>query len=220
MSQSHQQQQLPGTKTEKPVEAYAAVQNLQPQGNAAMQEQLLAPPAGAPAVGGPLGRMWNHILGKPEGTDTSGASATRDQVRSYLDGLGLAEGELFRGKKLSGVADELMKTYDGNKDGSLSWAEFQGFASQLTSILTGAGGPAAEHKATDASRDGKASFDEIKDRTESKLPKNTDYKDLIAQLGARATIDAADTDQSKLPISQRSLSAEEWTKAAGELGKK
>lgn len=218
MAQAHQYATAP-PKTEKPAEVTATTMNLQPQGNAAMQEQLLAPPS-APAVGGPLGRMWNHILGRAEGTDTSGATASRDQIRSYLDGIGLAEGELFRGKKLSGVADELMKSYDSNRNGALSWAEFQGFASQLTNILSGPGGAAGEHKATDANKDGKANLDEIKDRTEGKLPKNTDYKDLIAQLGSRATIDAADTDQQKLPVSERTLSADEWTKAAGELGKK
>lgn len=216
MSQAHQQGDQ--SRTEAPAVADAALENLQPQGNAAMQEQLASP--AAPPVSGPLGRMWNHILGKPDGSDTSGALATRDQVHSYLDRLGLAEGELFRGKKLSGVADELMKSYDADRNGTISWAEFQGFAAQLTGILAGAGGAAAEHGATDSSKDGQANLKEIKGRTEAKLPKDTEYKDLIAQLGARATIDAADTDQQNLPVSQRSLSAAEWTTAAGELGKK
>jgi len=206
-------------KTESaPAVAAVAPPTVQPGGNAAMQEQLKAPPAG-PAPSGPLGRMWNRILGKPEGTDSSGLRANTAQIRSYLDGIGLAEGEMFRGMKLDGVAEGLMKQYDGDKDGSLSWSEFQGFAEQLKGILLGDKGALAEHGATDTSKDGQAGLKEIQSRTASKLPKDTEHKDLIAQLGARAVLDVADSDQQNQPVSKRSLSKDEWTNAATGLGK-
>jgi hypothetical protein len=212
-------QETPTPKTAATPTPETTPPSLQPAGNAAMQEQLQAPPATA-TPSGPLGRMWNRILGKPEGTDSSGAVATTAQVRAYLDGIGLAEGELFRGMKLDGVAEGLMKQYDADKDGRISWTEFQGFAEQLTSILVGPTGADAEHGATDnAPRDGQASLKEIQARTAGKLPKDTDHRDLVAQLGARAVLDAADTDQGDRPVSKRTLSKEEWTSAAKGLGK-
>lgn len=190
--------------------ADASTPTTQPRGNAAAQEKV-----GAAA---PLARMWSHISGKAEGADPTGTTVSRGQLRSYLDRIGLAEGEMFRGTKLDGVTDKLVETYDTDKDGKLSWAEFQGFGAQITNILSSGKGSLAEFGVADSSGDGQASLKEIQSRTAARLPKDTDHKDLIAQLGARATIDAADTNQQDQPVSKRTLSADEWTAAAKGLG--
>ena len=213
--------QAKDTKTNGPVAdaALPDVQNQQQlQGNAAIQEQVQAPTDTGLAVHGPLGRMWNHILGKPEGTQTTTATVTRSEVRAYLDRIGLADGEFFRGKKLDGVADSLLQKYDLDHDARLTWTEFLGFGKELAGMLVGPAGPEAEQKTTDTSKDGQASMEEIRTRTAARLPAKTQHKDLVAQLGARALLDAADTNEQEKPVAQRTLSTGEWTTAAKELG--
>lgn len=190
----------------------------QPGGNAAAQDRLKK-------VSGPIGRVWNHILGKPEGSsDTSGATVDKAMVRAYLDKrLGLAEGELFRGKKLDGVAESLVSQFDKDGDGRVSWPEFQQFESQIFAMLAPGGEkPGADVGAVagaqfgkvDSSGDKAADLDEIQASTKAALPRGTDHADLVAQLGARVAIDAADRDEGGKPIGERTLSREEWTSAA------
>lgn len=196
--------------------------NRQPAGNGAAAQDVKG------KVGGPLGRVWNRILGQPESADTSNATVDQAMIRAYLDSkLQLAEGEMFRGKKLDGVAENLMKTFDKDGDARLTWPEFQGFQSTLLAMLapeTAAGSQDAatsapkEHGVVDEDKDGKAGMSEIQSRAKDKLPSDTSYKDLVAQLGARVAIDAADKDEGGKPVSERSLSKTEWTNAAKELG--
>jgi hypothetical protein len=217
------QSPAPAPTADAPVKVQGAP-NLQPAGNDAAQAQLKG------KVQGPIGRVWNHVLGKPEGsTDTDALVADRAMVRSYLDKrLGLAEGEWFRDKKLDGVADKLIESLDADKDQKISWNEFRSYEDQIFALLAPgvkAGAADADTEAAaatefgrqDRKKDGKLSKDDLQANTREKLPEGTDHADLIAQLGARVAIDAVDRDEGSKPIGQRSLSREEWTGAAREI---
>ena len=178
-------------------------------------------------VSGPIGRVWNHILGQPDGaTNTGGSSIDQAMVRAYLDKrLGLAEGEMFRGKKLDGVAEKLVTQFDKDGDGRVDWPEFQEFESQIFAMLAPggdkagadvAGAASAQFGKVDGSGDQKADLEEVQAMNKAALPKGTDYPDLVAQLGARVAIDAADKDEGGKPIGQRTLSKDEWSSAATE----
>lgn len=193
----------------------------QPAGNGAAQESVRG------KVDGPIGRVWNRILGQPDGADTSDKKIDQAMVRAYLDTkLQFAEGEMFRGKKLDGVAANLVSKFDKDGDKKLGWPEFQGFEATLYAMLApeaaagkgdAASSAAGEFAKVDGSKDGNASLDEIQDRAVGALPPDTDYKDLVGQLGARVALDAADKDEGHKPVSQRSLSASEWSGAAKAL---
>lgn len=184
----------------------------QPGGNLATQDEVKA------KVSGPIGRVWNHILGQPDGKDTSDAQVDQAMVRAYLEKrLGFAEGEFFRGKKLDGVAENLLKSFDKDGDKKLSWGEFQGFEETLGQVLAPKGKTAAgQHASTDENGDG-AGLSEIQDVAEGQLPEGTQHADLIGQLGARVAIDAADKDEGGKPIGERKLSRDEWTSASKEI---
>lgn len=204
-----QSQQTPTTtKTTTTAGGGPAPAVTQTGGNGAAQDKL--------KVSGPIGRVWNHILGQPEGKDTGAASVDQAMIRAYLDRrLGFAEGEFFRGKKLDGVSEKLVGMLDSDKDGRVTWPEFQAFEGQILNMLAPKGNAGAEHGKV-AGEDGQASLGEMTAANEAALPEGTEHADLIAQLGARVTIDAADKDESKKPIGQRSLSKDEWTGAAAE----
>jgi hypothetical protein len=189
-------------------------------GNAAAQDKLKK-------VGGPIGRVWNHILGQPEGkTDTGDARVDQAMVRAYLDKrLGFAEGEFFRGAKLDGVSEKLVAGLDTDHDGKVSWPEFEAFEGQMLSLLAPGADKGADVGAAaggqfgkvDSSGDKKADLGELQTAGQATLPKGTEHADLISQLGARVAIDAADKDEGTKPIGQRSLSRDEWTGAAAEM---
>ncbi len=192
-------------------------------GNGAAQDRMKK-------VSGPIGRVWNHILGQPEGsTATAESAADQAMVRAYLDKrLGLAEGEMFRGMKLDGVAEKLVSTLDKDSDGKITWPEFQAFEVQILAVLApgaekagaNVGGLATAQHEKIAGADGKAGLSELQGAAKSALPQGTDHADLVAQLGARVAIDAVDRDESTTPIGQRTLSKEEWTGAASEVAKR
>lgn len=190
----------------------------QAAGNGAAQDRLKK-------VSGPIGRVWNNILGQPASANTADASVDQAMVRAYLDKrLGLAEGEMFRGMKLDGVAEKLVGTLDKDGDGKITWPEFQAFEGQILSVLA----PGADKAGADvaglastqhgriAGTDGRADLGELQGSAKAALPRGTEHADLVAQLGARVAIDAVDRDESNKPVSQRTLSREEWTSAATE----
>ncbi len=181
----------------------------------------------AKAVAGPIGRVFNRIAGKADNnTDPAGMAFTRDQLRAYLDQrIGLAEGEFFRGTKLDGVADALVQRLDKDRDGGVTWEEFQAFEEQtLAAIAPGAqrgDDPAAVSAAAtrrfgqmDSSRDGRVNMGELQTGTAAALPAGTEHKDLVAQLGARIALDAADQDEQGKAVKDRGLGQGEWTQAA------
>ena len=212
-----------------PTSGGDAYMDTQPQGNQAQQDKLSR-------VQGPMGRVFNRILGLGDNAgESAGMAFDRDQLQAYLDkNLQLAEGEFFRGKKLSGVADALMAQIDKDKSGDVTWPEFQVFqASVLQTIAPGAkaGAPAADvdtaadkqFATLDTGRKdkGQLTYDELNEGTNKALPKDTDHKDLVAQLGARLALDAADTDQRSQKVQDRTISGKEWrTAAEGMAGSK
>ncbi len=175
-------------------------------------------------VDGPMGRVFQRVLGITEGG--ADMAFTRDQLQRYLDNnLQLAEGEWFRGKKLSGVTDALMKQLDTDHDGKVSWTEFKAFEKQTLATVAPGGGDRAKVEASadarfdqlDTNHDGALTYDELFARTKGELPKATEHKDLIAQLAARIALDAVDVNQRDLPVKKRTLDRKEWKTGAGEM---
>jgi len=168
-------------------------------------------------VSGPLGRTFNRILGKADNAqDTADMAFNRDLLKNYLDkNLQLAEDEWFRGKKLNGVADALMEKLDKDGDGSVSWDDFQAFKDDVSKAF--GKDTNSRFDAMDLNGDGSLCMDETQTRARRDLPEDTKHKDLIAQLGARITMDAVDTDQRDEKVANRRLSRREWATAASEL---
>ena len=200
----------------------AAARELIEQAQATDTEQL---------VDGPMGRVFNRILGVEENrNDTGQASFTVEALEDYLEHtLSFARDEWFRGKKISGAAEALMGELDSGGDGQVDWLEFQDFRAQTLSSLapdSKMGDDAASVTASartnfsemDSGREpGALGFSEIQNGARAALPQGTEHLDLVSQLAARIALDAVDTDQRELPIERRTLSQEEWESAARQM---
>jgi hypothetical protein len=189
----------------------------QTAGNQAVAEQTAQ-------IQGPIGRVYNRILGLPE-TSQEGMNAgfSVTQLRSYLEHtLQLAKGEWFRGAKLSGVSEELMKTLDTDRNGLVGWTEFTVFQQQTLETIAPhleehgsvAGAAEAQFGEVDANNDQKVSYAEARDGILRDLPQETEHQDLIAQLGALIAMDAIDQDQQDEKARNRELTQDEWLNAA------
>ena len=175
-------------------------------------------------IQGPMGRVFNRILELPassqEGLNTG---FNVNQLRQYLEHtLDLAKGEWFRGAKLSGVSEEMMKTLDTDRNGLVSWSEFTLFQQQALETIAphldenSSVGAAAETRfgEVDTNSDQKVSYAEARNGILRDLPKETEHKDLISQLGALIALDAIDQDQQDQRTRDRELSQGEWLAAA------
>lgn len=203
------------------------------KGQTYAEGQAQVSPAASNDVTGPIGRVFNRILGlSDDAKGTADKVINRNQVKNYLDkNLQLAKDEWFRGAKLDGVADKLMETLDKDGNGKVGWLEFQAFnADVLSSIAPGTkpgDSPEAVSRAATqqfASMDkkgkkGSLNYDELESGTKASLPKGTEHADLISQLGARIALDAVDTDQRSTSIKDRDLSQNEWLTAAQQMAK-
>ena len=69
----------------------------------------------------------------------------------------------------------------------------------------------------DSDGDGLVDFDELEEGVEGQLPKDTEYKSLIAQVGARLTISALDVDEGSKQVKDRKISRAEWSNAAATI---
>jgi len=185
--------------------------------------------APAALVSGPVGRLFNRICGVEESrSDTAGLTFDQEQLRMYLDTeLQMAENELFRGRKLTGIAEALMGNLDTNGDGFVGWEEFRFFEGEiLDQIAPGlaeeASGDEVEGAASDRFDDLRGSKDDLgykrlRKHAKTAIPEGMEHRGLLAQLAARITIDALDQDERGQPVADRSLSAEEWTAGAREI---
>ncbi len=181
---------------------------------------------------GPLGRVFNRIVGASDtATDTGDMAFNQKQLQNYVDKhLQFAEGEWFRGKKLSGASQGLIEKLDKSGDGMVTWTEFQAFRTEILATMV----PSLQEEATpeqveeaagntfeevDQDADGQVGLEEAKDNANEALPAETEHKDLIAQLGARLVLDAVDTDNRDQKVANRRVSRSEWVTAAQELKK-
>ena len=202
----------------------ARVRRASSNGNTAVQR---AEPAASNDVVGPIGRIFNRILGLAENArGTAGMVCTKEQIHRYLDEeLAFAEREMFRSQKLSGVADKLVEQLDTDRDGLVSWPEFQVFQAQILEMLApGATGSSdveaiagARFASIDSEGDGVLDYGNLYDQAKADLPEGTKHSSLIAQLGARIALDAVDTNERDKGVKKRGLGLEEWTDAARQL---
>ena len=137
---------------------------------------------------------------------------------------------MFRGTKLKGISKKLIGDLDMDGDGRLSWDEFKAFEGQVLERL--APGPdssasAGEMEGAASSRyselaggDGALGYGELKQGARDQLPEGTKHLSLIAQLAARITLDALDTDERDKPVAERTLSQEEYLDGAREITKR
>ena len=173
----------------------------------------------------PIARLFQRIA--PESDSASFGSS---HLKEYLDDdLQFAEGEWFRGTKLNGATEGLMEQLDGDKNGSVASAEFEGFRDTvMEAVVPGLAPDASNEQVTEAAQllfakldgaqgDGKLTLAEIQAMAKAMLPEDTSNKDLVAQLGARVAIDAVDTDQTDEDVADRTLSSDEWITAAIQL---
>ena len=180
-------------------------------------------------VSGNLGRAFNRIAGVSESnTDPSGLAFTNADLKRYLeDQLKFAEGEWFRGAKISGVADKVMETLDADADGKVDWVEFQTMVEELKTYMVGELGPGAgttevQAKANELFAEvsggtDSVGFDRLQSETAKQLPEDTDHKDLVAQLAALLVIDVVDVDEAEKEVRDRTISHDEWMGAVNDF---
>ena len=196
---------------------------VQPEGNAAAQDMV--------KVDGVLGRMFNRIAGVSEGnTDPGKLAFTRDDLKGYLkDQLAFADGQFFRSAKISGVADKIMETLDADKDGAVTWVEFQVMVDEMRQHLVGEVGSNAStaeinEKAQSLYNEisggtGSVGYETIESQTLSKLPEDQDHKALVAELAALMVLDIVDIDERDKAVSERTISQPEWMGAVNDFTK-
>ena len=181
----------------------------------------------ATGVRGPLGRLFNRILGFPEeSTETADMGFNETQLCDYIENqLDFAEGEWFRTKKVNGVAAKLMEELDQDQDCLVNWSEFQASVERLKAVMgvesdtaTAEELAATSGSAYDSLGLGEdASLGELQDSVAQALPEETAHLDLVAQFAARLAIDLADTDQREETVDGRQISRDEWVQAAVDL---
>ena len=193
----------------------------QEMGNAAMCEDL--------KVEGALGRAFNRIAGVSESNqDSAGLGFTNADLQKYLDSeLKLAEGEWFRSAKVSGVADKIMEVLDSDKDGEVSWLEFQAMVDNLRGqLVEGIGANASsadvQNRANElygefANGGDAVDFKTLEAGVETQLPADLDHKGLVAQLAALMVIDIVDLDESDKAVRDRTITSGEWMGAVNDV---
>ena len=192
-------------------------------GNAEMQD----------ALQGPAGRVFARILEAADIDVSVHATFGQQALREYLDEtLQFADGEFLRGTKVDAGADGMFAELDTNRDGQVGWPEFSALTSTLVETLVpeAQGGQISERDIIDlaeeqfdavpGSDDGVLSYQELKRYTEAHLPDDTSHRGLVAQLSSRLAIDALDTDGGGGEITERTISRDEWVRAAVDMALK
>jgi hypothetical protein len=214
--------QCKDTSTTTTGPAGSSPEQIDPEmGNAAMCEEL--------KVEGALGRAFNRIAGASESNkDPNGLAFTNADLEQYLDShLRFAEGEWFRSAKVGGVADKIMEVLDTDKNGEVSWVEFQSMVDSLRGqLIDGLGasassaeiqGRANELYGEMANGGDAVGFETIEAGAKAQLPEDMEHKDLVAQLAALMVIDIVDLDESDKAVRDRTLTSGEWMGAVGDV---
>jgi len=193
----------------------------QEMGNSAAQDMM--------KVEGALGRVFNRIAGVAESnTEAASLAFSEEQLKTYLnDQLGFAEGEWFRSAKVGGVAEKIMETLDADKDGKVTWVEFQTMVDDLRKHFVGDLSPSAgiaemEAKASEifaqlSGGEGTVGYDSIKDETLKNLPEDQEHAKLIGQLAALMVLDIVDLDEREKAVRDRTVSQSEWLGAVNDF---
>lgn len=194
---------------------------LQDMGNGAALEMM--------KVQGALGRAFNRIAGVSESnTSAEGLAFTNSDLTRYLeDHLKFAEGEWFRGTKIAGVADKIMEQLDADKDGDVTWIEFQTMVDEMRGHLIGEVGANASQadlqaKASELFTEmsggaGPMGFETIEAQSADKLPADQEHKSLVAQLAALMVIDIVDLDEAEKEVRDRHIDQSEWMSAVNDF---
>jgi hypothetical protein len=197
-----------------------AAQVDQEMGNAAALDEM--------KVDGPFGRVFNRIIGTSENRkDTGNESFSAEDLQQYLDEqLKLADGEWFRSAKLKGAAKAIMEELDANRDGEVSWGEFQAMRESMRTNLVGdlsaGAGPSEVEAMANALfhelNDGEElDFKTVESAASERLPEGTKNAKLVAQLSALLVLDLVDLDEPEKDVRDRIISKGEWMTSAEEF---
>ena len=154
-------------------------------------------------------------------TDAVGRAFSRDDLKNYIEHqLKFADGEWFRGMKISGATDEIMALLDADRDGYVDWFEFQTMVAELKMTLLDDIGPNAGTEEIQAEANhlfseisggsGSIGFDQLEWETHEKLPEETENRNLVAQLIALLIIDIVDVDEANKAVRDRTVNEDEW----------
>ena len=197
-----------------------AAQVDQPIGNAATLDEM--------KIEGAFGRVFNRIAGESESnSEAQNTSFNVEDVKRYLDvQLKLADGEMFRGTKVKGAAEAIVEELDANKDGEVTWAEFQAMRETMRANLVGelganAGSTEIEAMANDLFHEmnngEEVDYDTMNEAAREKLPDGTKHAKLVAQLSALLVLDLVDLDEGHKPVREPSISEAEWMSSVQEF---
>jgi hypothetical protein len=189
-------------------------------GNAAALDEM--------KVEGAFGRVFNRITGQSESnSETQDLSFNIDDMTRYLDDqLKFADGEMFRGTKLKGAAKKIVEELDANKDGEVTWGEFQAMRETMRTNLVGelgesAGSSEIEEMANDLFHEmnngEEVGYDTMNETAKEKLPDGTKHAKLVAQLSALLVLDLVDLDEGHKPVRERTISESEWMNSVQEF---
>jgi len=210
----YSRRRTPGTSQGSAGNPHSDMQFDQGMGNSAAVDLM--------KVQGNLGRAFNRIVGVSENnTDAVGLAFSRDDLKKYIEHqLKFADGEWFRGMKISGATDEIMALLDADRDGYVDWFEFQTMVAELKMTLLDDIGPNAGTEEIQAEANhlfseisggsGSIGFDQLEWETHEKLPEETENRNLVAQLIALLIIDIVDVDEANKAVRDRTVNEDEW----------
>ena len=139
-----------------------------------------------------------ELFARIDGNKDQGIS--RQEVIAHLKRVGIGGG--FLGLVHSNTADSFMEKLDTNKDGNVTWAEFQAVAAQVMppDIFNDKGEVKPElvdevYAAIDTDKNNKVTQKELKAYSRKNLPEDTDFPDTTADVAAKLGIDALDLNR-------------------------
>ena len=129
-------------------------------------------------------------------------SLERAEVKKFVEDAGVDSG-LFGGKKVSGATDAFVDTFDGDKNGNVSWQEFQAKGQSLIPGAAKDATPAQVQEAADklvsradANGDATVSRDELKNLIEPELEKaGVGMAGTKAEIGAKLGVAMLDENR-------------------------